>query len=71
MTALIAVEWGLAGLPSWTPHRVAVVDIEVTATSIHGHTIIAIAGDAAELGILIEVVATSGVRDEAEEVLVA
>ena len=71
VTAFIRIEWRLARFPTRTPNTVAILDIEVTATSIHRHTIIAIARDATELGILIEVVATSRVRNQSKEVFVA
>ena len=64
VTALVEVEWRLAGLPSWIPYRVAVLDVEVTASIVHRHIVVAIAGDATELGVLVEAVAASGVRDE-------
>ena len=61
MTTLIRVERRLTGFPTWIPYRLAILDIEIATTGIHRHAIIAIAYDAAELGILIEVVATGGI----------
>ena len=71
VATLIAVQWRLARLPARIPHTTAIVDVEIAATSIHGHTIITVARDATELSILIEIIATGSVRDEAEEVLIA
>ena len=46
------------------------MDIEVSTTVVHRHTVIAVTGDATELGILIEVVAAARVGNQSEEVLV-
>ena len=64
MTALVEVERRLTGLPSRVPHGVAVLDIEIAAAIVHRHVVVAIARDTAELGILIEGVATSSVGDQ-------
>jgi len=71
MTALVEVEWRLARFPTWIPHGIAILDVEITPAVVHRHVVVAIAGDTAELGILVEAVATSGVRDEGEKILVA
>ena len=71
MTALVAVEGSLTGFPTWIPYSTAVVDVEVTTTGIHRYAVVAIACDATELGIFIEVVATGSIADEPEEVFIA
>jgi len=54
MTALVEIEWSFAGLPSWVPNCVAVLDVKVSATIIHGNIVVTITSDTAELGILVE-----------------
>ena len=54
VAALVEIEWRLAGLPSGIPHAAIVVDVEVASAVIHRHIIVAIARDAAELGIFVE-----------------
>ena len=71
MTALIKVKWRLTRLPTRIPYRSIIVDIEIPAAIIHRHTIIAVASDAAELGILIEVITSGRIGNQAEKVLVA
>ena len=61
MTALVEVERSLTGFPTWIPNRVAILDVEIASTVVHRHIIVAIARDTAELGILVEAVAASGV----------
>ena len=64
VTALVEIERCLTGLPSWIPYRIAIFDVKVSASIIHRHIVVAIARDAAELRILVEAVAASGVGDE-------
>ena len=64
MTALVEVERCLAGLPSWIPHGVAILDVEITATIVHRHIVVAITRDATELGILVETVTSSSVGNQ-------
>ena len=47
------------------------MDVEVAATSIHWHAVIAIARHAAKFGILIEVIAARSVTNQAKEIFVA
>jgi hypothetical protein len=54
MTALVEIEWSFAGLPSWVPNGVAILDIKVSATIVHWYIIVTITSDTAELGILVE-----------------
>ena len=54
MTALVEIEWSFAGLPTWVPNGVAILDIKVSATIVHGNIVVTITGDTAELGILVE-----------------
>jgi hypothetical protein len=71
MATLVEVEWRLAGLPPRVPDSVAVLDIEIPTSIVHRYIIVAITGDAAEFGILVERIAAGGVGDEREKVLVA
>ena len=61
MSALVGVERRAARFPSRTPYRVAILDVEIASVVVHRHIVVAIAGDAAELGILIETISTGGV----------
>ena len=54
MTALVEIEWSFAGLPSWVPNGVAILDIKVSATIVHWYIVVTITSDTAELGILVE-----------------
>lgn len=71
VTALVAVEWSLAGLPSGIPHGVAVLDIEIAAAIVHRHTIVSVAGDTPEFCVLVEGIAACCIGDEREEILVS
>ena len=71
VTALVAVEWSFAGFPSGVPHGVAILDIEIATAIVHRHAVVSVAGDATELGILVEGITTCCVGDEGEEILVA
>ena len=61
MTALIEIKRSLARLPARRPDRTAVVDIEIPSTIVHRHTVIAVAGDPAELSVLVERISAGGV----------
>ena len=71
MTALVAIEGCLAGLPCRRPYAAAFVDVEVASPVVHRHAVVAVAGDTAELGILVEGVASGGIGDEREEIFIA
>ena len=71
MAALVAVERRLAGFPSGIPDVLPVSNIEVSSAVVHGHAVVAVARDAAELGVLEERVAAGGVGNQREEVFVA
>ena len=71
MAALIEVERCLARFPTGIPDGLAILDVEVATAIVHRHVVVAITGDAAELGILVEGIATGGVADEREEILIA
>ena len=58
VAALVAVERCLARFPSRVPYGIAIFDIEIATAVIHRHTIVAITGDATELGILVERITT-------------
>ena len=71
MTALVEVERRLTGFPPRVPHGLTIFDVEVAATIVHRYVVVTIAGDTAELRILIEAVTAGSVRNQREEVLVA
>ena len=71
VATFVAVECGLAGLPGGRPYVAAFIDIEVASTVVHRHAVVAVAGDAAELGVLVERVASGGIGDEREEIFIA
>ena len=58
VAAFVAVERCLARFPSRVPYGIAIFDIEIATAIIHWHTIVAITGDATELGILVEGITT-------------
>ena len=64
VAALVAVERCLAGFPAWVPHCSVVVDIEVSSAVVHRDAVVTVAGDASELCILEEGVATCCVRNQ-------
>ena len=71
MTALVAVKRGLARLPARIPDAVSVLYVEITPAVVHRNAIVAIAGNAAELCILVERVTSRRVADQREEIIVA
>ena len=71
MAALIGVQGRFAGFPSGVPDCIPVLDVEITPYTIHRHAVIAVTGYTAELGILIKIIAASGVTDQTEEILVS
>ena len=64
MTALVVVEWGFAGLPPRVPYAVAIFQVEIPPAIVHRHVVVAVAGNAAELGVFVEGVASCGVGDQ-------
>ena len=71
MAAFIGVQRRFAGFPARVPNSIPILDIEITSYTIHRHAVIAITGYTAELGILIKIIAASGVTDQTEEILVS
>ena len=70
VAALVAVERCLARFPSRVPYGIAIFDIEIATAVIHRHTVVAVTGDATELGILVEGITTCCIGYEREEILV-
>ena len=68
VAALVAVERRAAGFPTGVPHTSPVVHVKVTPSVVHRHTVVAVAREAAELGILAESVSARRVRNQPEEV---
>ena len=54
MAAFIEVKRSLARLPARRPYAAVVIDVEISSSIVHRHTVVAVAGDPAELGILVE-----------------
>ena len=61
VTALIEIKLSLAGFPAGIPDGVAVLYVEIAAARVHRHTVITVACDTAELGILAEAVTACGI----------
>ena len=66
---LEVVEVRLDRQPRRGPHVAAVVDVEVPAARVGGDVVVAVAREAAHLGVAVERVAARLVRDEREELL--
>ena len=64
VATLVTVECSLAGLPGGRPYVAAFIDVEVASPVVHRHVVVAVAGDAAELGVLVEGIASGGIGDE-------
>ena len=58
VAALVAVERCLARFPPRVPYCIAILDVEIATAVIHRHTVVAVTGDATELGILVEGITT-------------
>ena len=66
MAALVRIKRSLGWLPTGIPDRALVVDIEITASGIHGHPVVAVAGEPPEFGVFIETVASGRIADKRE-----
>ena len=73
MAAAVALEFALRRLPARVPivARGVVADVQESATDVQRSAVVAIADQSAQPGVPVERVATGGVRDEGEVVLVA
>ena len=69
VAAFVEVERRLAGLPARVPDGLPVADVEVAPARVRRHAVVAVAREAAELGVAEERVAAGRVGDEREEVL--
>ena len=67
--ALIGIQLGLCGHPSRIPDCIAFLNIVVMTVAIHRNVVVAVAGDAKELGVLIKAVTAAGVGDQGKEIL--
>ncbi len=67
MAALIGIKRRARRLPARIPHRVAVLDVEVAPIVVGRHVVIAVAGNAAQLGILVKAITTTRVGDKREK----
>ena len=68
VAALVGIDFGTGRLPAGIPDARAVLYIEIDAVRIEGDIVVAVAGNAEELGVLIESIAAGRIGDEAEEV---
>ena len=57
VTAFVEIQRGLARFPARTPHRTAVIDIEISSAGIHRDAVVAVAGDSTELRVPAEAIA--------------
>ena len=71
VAALVAVQLGLRRRPARVPDGAVVVDVEISAAHIDGDIVVAVTGDPAQTGVLVEAVAAGGVGDQREELLCA
>lgn len=71
VAAGICVQVCLYRRPARRPYGFAVLDVEITAAHVYRYVIVAITGDPAQTGILIEVIAAGGVGDQREKLLCA
>ena len=71
VTAGVSIQISLYRRPARRPYGLAVLDVEVTAAHIYRYIVVAITGDSAETGILIEVIAAGSVGNQREELLCA
>ena len=69
MTALVAVQFSLGGLPAGIPDGIAILNIEVFAVDIPGNAVVAITGHTQKLSILIKGVAAAGVGNQTKELV--
>jgi hypothetical protein len=70
VSAFIALQRGLRRLPAGIPDRFTVADVVVASAGVDRNIVVAVAGQAAKLGILVEAVAAAGIRNQPEELLV-
>ena len=71
VAALVKIQLGLGGLPAGVPDGAALFNIVIAAVRIRRYVIIPVAGDAAELSVLVKTVAARRVGDKAKESLAA
>ena len=69
VTAGVSVQIGLDRRPARRPYGLAVLDVEVTAAHVNRYVVVAVTGDSAETGILVEVIAAGSVGDQGEKLL--
>jgi len=71
VAALIAVQFGLGGLPAGIPYGIAVLNIVIPTVRVRWYVIVAVAGDTPQLGIPVKAVPAGRVGNKAEECLTA
>ena len=71
MPALIAVEISLGGLPPGIPDGISIFYIYVLSVSVVRNVVVAVTGDPEQPCIFIEGIASAGIGNQCEEVLVS
>ena len=71
MPALVFVQRCLARFPSRIPDSGTIYEVEIATYRIHRYAVITITGDAAEFRVFVEIITTSRIGDQAEEILVS
>ena len=71
MAAGIGIQRRSGGLPGRVPDSTAFIDIEVMAVAVIRNIVVAVAGQAEKLCILIKTVAAAGIGDQGKEVFTA
>ena len=69
MAAFIGIQRSAGRHTAWVPDGVTVLYVVILSVGIYRNVIVAVAGDAKELGILIEAVAAAGIGNQGEEIL--
>ena len=69
VAALVRIQLGFHRHPARIPDSISIFDVVVTAAEVHGAVVVAVAGQAQQLGVFVEAIASGRIADEAEEVL--
>ena len=62
VAAFIEIQRGLAWLPARRPYGSVVIDVEIPSAVVHRDAVVAVAGDPAELRVLVERVSAGSIR---------
>ena len=69
VAALIGVQLGFRGLPTGVPDGIAVLDIEIVAVAVQRHGIVAVTGQAEQLGVFIKAVSSGSIGNQRKEAI--